>query len=164
MAETEDPRELARDLFLRDDNLYGCAEATLVALQTIFAMPDPSDSSPAMALSGGVAYSGGVCGAITGAAVAVGRLAGVRLADHKQAKRVARGIIQDLVNKFETEFGSRDCADLIGYDISIPSQHDAFIASGVWRNGCMRQIEFAVAHLGELVDEDAWNQAVRHLS
>lgn len=162
MSELERPEELARALFLRDDNLYGCAEATLVALQTIYGLPDASDSTPAMALNGGVAYGGGICGAISGAAMAIGRLAGERLPDHQQAKRVARGIIQELTNEFETEFGGRNCADLIEYDLA--TQHDAFIASGVWRVSCMRQIEFAVAHLGKLADESTWNDTVQRVS
>ena len=35
----------------------------------------PTDASAAMAFNGGIAYSGGPCGAITGAAMAVGLLA-----------------------------------------------------------------------------------------
>ena len=67
--------ERTRALFLRDDNTYGCAEVALVALQEHWSLPDAADSSAAMALNGGVAYSGATCGAITGAAMAVGRLA-----------------------------------------------------------------------------------------
>ena len=50
----------------------------------------PLDAAAAMALNGGVAYSGGVCGAISGAALAVGILAERRIDDHRGAKRVAR--------------------------------------------------------------------------
>lgn len=154
-------RDLARNLFLRDDNYYGCAESTLVALQEIYGLPAPEDSSAAMALNGGVAYGGGICGAISGAAMAVGRLTEKRVEDHHQAKRVARGLIQELAAAFEAEFGSRNCADLIEYEISDPSQHDAFIASGVWRDTCMKQIEFSVRRLGDLADDEAWNRALQ---
>ena len=57
--------ELTRSLFLRDDNHYGCAESSLVALQKLYGLPDADDSSSAMVLNGGIAYSGGVCGAIS---------------------------------------------------------------------------------------------------
>lgn len=153
----------ARGLFLRDDNLYGCAEATLVALQRCYGRDDADRSGVAMALNGGVAYSGGVCGAISGAAMAVGRLAEDRIADHAEAKRTARRLIQSLIDAFESEFGGRNCSDLIDYEISIPAQHDAFIESGVWRDTCMRQIEFSVARLGVLADRTAWDEAVRDL-
>jgi C_GCAxxG_C_C family probable redox protein len=155
--------ELARNLFLRDDNYYGCAEATLVALQELYELPDAADSSAAVVLNGGVAYSGGICGAISGAAMAVGRLAEERIPDHQQAKRTARRLIQSLMTDFEAEFDGRDCSQLIDYEISIPAQHDAFIESGVWRETCMRQIEFSVARLWTLTDPDAWDEAVRAL-
>ena len=159
----ESVRELARSLFLRDDNLYGCAEATLVALQEFYELPGAADSSAAMALNGGIAYGGGICGAVSGAAIAVGRLAERRLGDHQRAKRVARMLIAELMTEFTSEFGSRNCADLIDYEISIPSEHDAFIAGGAWRTTCMRQIEFSVVRMGELGDEATWERAVARL-
>lgn len=153
----------ARRLFLRDDNYYGCAEATLVALQQGYGFEDADDSSSAMALNGGIAYLGGICGAISGAAMAVGRLAEERIPDHREAKRTARRLVESLIADFEAEFDGRNCSQLIDYEISIPAQHDAFIASGVWRETCMRQIEFSVARFWTLTDPGAWDEAVRAL-
>lgn len=148
--------ETARSAFLRDDNFYGCAESTLVALQHVYGLPDPDDSSAAVVLNGGVAYSGGICGAVSGAALAVGKLAGVRIGDHRQAKRVARQLIQQLMVEFREEFSSTDCRELIDYEISDRAEHDAFIAGNVWRTTCMQQIEFSVSRLGLLADEQVW--------
>ena len=155
--------DVARSTFLRDDNYYGCAESTLVALQTIFGLEDPEVSSAAMALNGGIAYSGGMCGAISGAAMALGRLAESRLGDHKKAKRTARLLTQQLIADFETEFASSDCRDLIDYQISIPAEHDVFIASDVWRTICMRQIEFSVEYLASLADTEVWEKRLTDL-
>jgi len=151
------PEEVARGLFLRDDNHYGCAETALVALQKIYGLDNADDSSSAMVLNGGVAYSGGVCGAISGAAMAVGRLAEERIGDHKAAKRTARQIIQKVMAEFDEEFGSHNCSGLIEYDISTQQGHDEFIESGVWRNTCMKQLEFTVGRLAELADPAAWD-------
>ncbi len=134
-----------------------------MALQELYGLPDAVDSSAAMALNGGVAYSGGICGAISGAAMAVGRLAEERISDHREAKSVARRLIHVLMADFEIEFEGRNCSQLIDFEISIPSHHDAFIESGVWRDTCMRQIEFSVARLWILTDPDAWDEAVRVL-
>jgi C_GCAxxG_C_C family probable redox protein len=157
------PIELTRSLFLRDDNHYGCAETSLVALQKLYGLSEADDSSSAMVLNGGVAYSGGVCGAISGAAMAVGRLAGQRIDDHKEAKRTARKIIQRLLVEFDTEFGSHNCSSLIEYDISTQKGHDEFIESGVWRNTCMKQLEFSVGRLAGLADPDVWDEEVASL-
>ncbi len=159
----EQPEQIARDLFLRDDNFYGCAETSLVALQTVYGLPDAEDSSSAMALNGGVAYSGGVCGAISGAAMAVGRLAEQRIGDHKVAKRTARRIIQKVMAEFDERFGSHNCSGLIEFDISTQQGHDDFIDSGVWRTTCMSQLEFSVGRLAGLADPDEWDRMVASL-
>ena len=43
-----------------------------MVLKAAYGLDDPMDPAAAVALNGGVAYSGGLCGAITGAALAVG--------------------------------------------------------------------------------------------
>ncbi len=155
-----DPSHRARELFLDDSNYYGCAETTYVVLAELFSLPDPEDSAPAMPLNGGVAYSGGACGAITGAALAVGRLAARCLPDHFEAKKESRRIIQELMAEFHKEHGAITCSELIHYDLLAPGQHDAFLESGIWRDVCMRQIEFAVACTRRLVKEAPWAAGV----
>jgi C_GCAxxG_C_C family probable redox protein len=155
--------EAARRLFLDDRNVYGCAETTFVVLKAAFGLEEPTDPSPAMALNGGVAYGGGACGAVTGAALALGMLAGRRIADHRQAKLVARELTAELMDAFRDAYGAVDCRDLLGIDLRAPGAHDAFIAGGAWRDRCMTQIEFAVAHLAPLAEPGAWRDAVARI-
>jgi len=153
----------ARRLFLDEANGYGCAETTFTVLVGAFGLPDRSDSSVAMAMNGGVAYSGGTCGALTGAAMALGLLANGRIADRPVAKRTARRIAARLIDAFEEEHGSSSCRELIGTDLRTDEQHRAFIESGAWREGCMRQVEFAVRRLAPLADEASWDRILREL-
>jgi C_GCAxxG_C_C family probable redox protein len=154
---------IARAAFLDDANDYGCAEATLVALKSAFDLPDPWSSSEAMALNGGIAWTGGACGAITGAALAIGMLAQRRISDHVRAKRVARELVAALMTEFAERHGSLACRELTGTDLRAPGAHEAFIASGAWRVGCMAQIEFAVARVAALSVPEAWDRAVADL-
>ena len=162
MNET-DAIDTARRLFLDDANTYGCAETIFIALKEAYGLPDSGDSAAAMALNGGMAYSGGACGAISGAGMAVGLLAAQRIADHRDAKRAARRITARFMDDFEGTYGSTDCRDLIGMDIGTEEGHRAFIESGIWRDRCMRQIEFAVGRLAPLADEATWEQALHDL-
>jgi C_GCAxxG_C_C family probable redox protein len=159
-----DPLVQARRRFLDRRNLYGCAETAFIVLKAAYGLDDPDDASAAMALNGGVAYGGGTCGAITGAALAVGLLAGRRVADHREAKRVARELIAEVMDAFRAEHGAVDCRELIALDLRAPGAHRAFIRSGVWRDRCMPQIEFVVARLTPLADEAAWGEAVGRLA
>ena len=143
----------ARALFLDGSHPYGCAETTFIVLMDAFGLPDAADASPAMALNGGVAWSGGTCGAVTGAALAVGGLVAARIADHAAAKAIAREVVAGLIDGFEAEFGAVDCRALLGRDIRTSEAHAAFIESGTWRTACLRQIEFAVDRLAGLAGD-----------
>lgn len=151
---------LAGAMFVAEDGAYGCAETTYVVLKRAYGLADPDDPGPAMALNGGVAYEGSMCGAITGAALAVGQLTSGRIADHASAKPVARGIVRGLIDAFAARFGSVGCRELTGYDLRSPEGHDRFMASGVWRTACARQVEFAVRRLAELASDEEWAAAV----
>ncbi len=153
----------ARRLFLDSDGAYGCAESAYLALAESYGLDEVTSSAPAMVLNGGVAYSGGVCGAISGAALAVGILAERRLVDHRRAKRVARAVVAEAMDRFVERHGSVACRDLIGIDLRAPGQHDAFIESGRWRDGCMAQIELVIADLAPLADPGTWEAAVKRL-
>jgi C_GCAxxG_C_C family probable redox protein len=155
----EAARHRARELFLDDRNLYGCAETAFVVLKEAFGLPEPMDSSAAMALNGGIAYSGGTCGAVTGAALAVGMLAERRIPDHRAAKRAARLVTADLLAAFEAGFGTLACRELIEVDLRTEAGHRAFIDSGIWRDRCMRQLEMAVGRLAPLEDPATWEAA-----
>ncbi len=154
---------LARELFLDEGHEHGCAETAYLALARAYDLEGVTSSAPAMALNGGIAYSGGPCGAITGAAMAVGLLAESRISDHRTAKRIARELVAGLMDDFAREHGTLDCRDLIGLDLRAPGAHDAFLASGLWRDRCMHQIEFSIRGLAVLADPSTWRRAVEEI-
>lgn len=151
----------ARSYFLEQP--HGCAETTCLVLQQAYGLPNADDCSAAMVFNGGVAWRGGVCGVIAGVSLAVGRLTAQRIADHRLAKRVGRLIIDRWIDRFEGAYGAVDCRDLIGQDIHSAEGHAAFIESGVWRDTCMRQIEFAVQELLGLRNTDVWARVVEEI-
>lgn len=154
--------ESARDCFL--NNGYGCAETVLIVLQQAYALENAQDSSPAMALNGGVAWSGNLCGPLSAAAMAAGQLAAQRIGNRRTAKRIARRIIAHCLDEFQAQYGSVNCRDLIRQDIHTEEQHAVFIESGLWRTQCMSQIEFTIRRLYPLCDEQVWRQVLAGLA
>jgi C_GCAxxG_C_C family probable redox protein len=157
----QDGVQLARSTFLTHDNLHGCAETAFIVLKHMYDLPHPEDASPAMVLNGGFAWSGEICGALSGASLGVGMLTERRIPDHKKAKRVARWLLTRVMDDFRTTFGSTHCIDLIQMDIRKPDLHALFIESGVWREVCMRQIEFVIGKLVPLCNKHAWETALQ---
>jgi C_GCAxxG_C_C family probable redox protein len=155
--------DLARTTFLTETNIYGCAETSFIVLKHAFNLTNPADSSMAMALNGGVAWWGNICGGITGSALAVGQMVGQRISDHKRAKQITRRIISRMMTEFSTEFGSITCQDLIKLDIRKPEDHTRFLEENIWRDICMHQIEFSVTRLHDLQNEAVWQQIIDEL-
>jgi hypothetical protein len=131
-----------------------------MTLKGIYGLERPADPAAAVTLNGGLAYSGGPCGAITGAALAVGLLADQRIGDHKKAKLVARELVHGAMEAFRAERGAIDCRELIGYDVRAPGQHQAFIKNSLWREACASQSRTVVAQLAGLADPDSWDRTV----
>jgi C_GCAxxG_C_C family probable redox protein len=150
-----------RRRFLAPGNPYGCAESVLLTLQEQFGLPDPTDGAAAMALNGGIAYSGGTCGAATGAAIALGRLAHARVRDRSRAKRIARELTAIVIDDMRAADGAIDCRTLIGIDLQAPGAHEAFLAAGTWRRECLRRLERVVDRLAPLAVTGAWIAAVK---
>ena len=159
----EDAIAQADAYYLDDDHPYGCAETVFMTLKGIYGLDGPTDASAAMAFNGGIAYSGGTCGAITGAAMAIGMLAEQRLPDHQRAKAVSRELVRKTMVAFEAEHGALDCRTLIGYDLQAPGEHQAFIDSGIWREACVAQIRMVLSQLAELADREVWDDVVERV-
>jgi C_GCAxxG_C_C family probable redox protein len=94
---------------------FFCAESVLLALAE--ASGEQSDLLPRIATGfcSGMARTCGTCGAVTGAIIglnlATGRSSPVESIDLNYA------LVQKLIRTFEQEFGSTNCADLIGCDV-----------------------------------------------
>ncbi len=104
-----------------------CAQAVLRFVLLIKG-EDIGLTALARQFGGGVAGTGETCGAVTGAALALG------LQDHLDTESAgpatSRRALQDFVLSFGAEFGALRCRDLTGFDLTTPGGHEAFVASG----------------------------------
>jgi C_GCAxxG_C_C family probable redox protein len=139
-----------------------CAQAVLSFALRVDGM-DPELITAARYFGGGVAGIGEVCGALSGAALAlglrdheverspVGGQADTQRSPDPSATRVA---LQDLMRAFNTEFGSLRCRDLTGCDLTTPEGHDAFLKSG-GNQRCPLFVSWACDRLLPLLDAEA---------
>jgi C_GCAxxG_C_C family probable redox protein len=101
----------------------------------------------ASAFGGGITQTGNVCGALTGAIMAIGlKYGGIRREDQVKANEVA-GI---LLNKFKSLNGSIICRELINHDlisdedVKLAFENDSF-------NNCAKFVEDASTILEKLL-------------
>lgn len=105
-----------------------CAQAVLRFALLVTGL-DPDLVVTGRYFGGGMARMGEACGAVTGAALALG------LRDSRLTEQVTDGPaltsdrLQDLLRDFAAEFGSRRCVELTGHDLSTPEGYGLFRTS-----------------------------------
>jgi C_GCAxxG_C_C family probable redox protein len=117
-----------------------------------------------------IAFTGGIagqqaapCGAVSAAAVCLGLRHRWPLADKPRAKQErldAREDAGELVTEFAQKFGAISCRELIGLDFSRPEVYRQFLESGLWKDKCLKYVQFVVEKLYTL-DEQRAAAAVR---
>jgi C_GCAxxG_C_C family probable redox protein len=118
----------------------------LQVLQEVLGLEGEWLWTAASGFGGGIGRVQLVCGALTGAVIALGLAEGKSTAEPgpKTVSDPVRPKVRQLVKGFEDEFGSTECRALVGFDFSSPEEYEAFRASKEARAGCESYIRYAV--------------------
>ncbi|MGD0766229.1 MAG: C-GCAxxG-C-C family protein [Dehalococcoidia bacterium] len=130
---------------------YHCSEAVLMAVCKEMGIESPLIPRIATAFAGGMGRSGEVCGAVTGAIMCIGIKHGREEPGQWQADDIANGLTQRFLRAFRDEMGAIQCRELTGFDLSTPEGLQAFRASDVLVNVCLRAVGFAYERTLELL-------------
>jgi C_GCAxxG_C_C family probable redox protein len=103
------------------------------------------------AFGGGMGRMGEMCGAVTGAFMAIGLKHGKRKADDDEAREKT----YELVNAFAARFKSRNnslvCRELLGHDLSTEQGRDAVAEKNLFLTLCPKFVDDAGEILEELI-------------
>lgn len=85
-----------------------------------------SELIPAIAsgFCGGIGRTGNICGAVSGAVMAISLKAGRKTAD--EPLEFCYSLTRSLIKEFETTFGSSNCTRLTGCDLGTPEGQKFF--------------------------------------
>jgi C_GCAxxG_C_C family probable redox protein len=112
-----------------------------------------SDLIPRIAtpFAGGMARTGGVCGAVVGALMCIGIKHGRDEVGQPEDK--AQALSGEFLRAFREEMGSLYCRELTGIDLSTPEGLQAFRASDVPVKVCLRAVGFTYETVLGLLQE-----------
>lgn len=108
------PSEAAVDTFSRS---FNCSQAVFSPFAKQLGLDESTALKLASPFGGGIARRGEVCGAVTGALLALGLARG---ADTPAGKDQIYQLSQEFMRRFEAKHGTILCRELIGCDISTP--------------------------------------------
>ena len=103
--------EQARQLFNQG---FCCSESALLAVAKGFGIDTPCIPAVASGFCGGMARTGGACGALTGAIMGVGVVLGRASLD--ASSQPAQSATRRLVSAFRAQFQEVNCHALLGFD------------------------------------------------
>jgi C_GCAxxG_C_C family probable redox protein len=120
---------------------YHCAESVLMAVCRELGVENALIPRIATAFGGGMGRSGEVCGAVTGALMAIGVKRGRE--EPEQSVTEINALARRFLQGFREQMGSIYCRDLTGKDLSTPEGLQQYRASDVPMRVCLPAVGFA---------------------
>ena len=120
-----------------------CAQAAFSAL----AEDSGLDRNQALRIAscfGGGMRCGEVCGAVTGALMAIGLFEGYDLPNDPDAKARSNELALEFERRFRDRNGSILCRELLGYNLSVPEELEELKSRGLFSAVCPKMVSDAV--------------------
>jgi len=124
------PIQTAQERFAQG---FNCSQSVFSAFASELGLPDETALKLTSPFGGGVAHQGNVCGAVTGALMALGLHSGNATTDKKdKTYRLA----EEFLSRFQECHGTILCRELIGFDLSKPGELQNAREQGVFKSIC----------------------------
>ena len=134
---------------------FSCAPSVLSAYSEQLGLEATLALKIACGFGGGIGRTGRTCGAVTGAVMAIGLMHGQTDVNDEESRQETHELVKKFIEKFTEVHGSVECRELIGYDLSNPTEFESARESAVIENKCRGFVYDAariledVLHIGE---------------
>jgi len=128
---------------------FSCSQAVLSAFSDVFELELNLALKISQPFGGGIAHRGDICGAVSGAFMAIGLKYGRTQADDVPSRDRTYAAVTTFIEKFESVFGSIICKELLGHDLSTKEGQKKAEDEGLFENLCPK----FVRHAAELVED-----------
>ena len=133
---------------------FCCAESVLMAVAERMGIESDLIPKIATGLCAGMSKTSSRCGALTGGVLALGMIYGRAAVGDSASKDLTYELVAQFVRGFETMFGSADCRELLGCDISTEEGMRTFEEQGLIEK-CYGFAEEATAYLMKVIEKAA---------
>ncbi len=108
-----------------------------------FELESGSEAIPKIAsgFAGGIGNTGGVCGAVAGAVMAIGLKLG--RADSVEGMLQNLGVVREFRRRFEAEMGDSGCRELTGLDLTTQESLSQLMDSDISQKVCFPAVRTA---------------------
>jgi C_GCAxxG_C_C family probable redox protein len=129
---------------------YNCAQAVLRSVLEKKKLYFEQAPIVAAGFGGGISRRGEMCGALTGAVMAIGILTSENEKDISRHKALTYEKVAEFIKKFNEIHETPICNELVGFDIRDPEARKKGNEEGVFRELCPKFVETAAKIVLEL--------------
>ncbi len=129
---------------------FFCAESVLQAIAESQGIQSDLIPRIATGFCSGISRTGGMCGAVTGAIMGINLAAGRN--SPAESIEVNYTLIQELISRFERQYGSVNCRQLIGCDLATEAGQQYFVENHLM-DSCLKYAEDATSMAISLIAE-----------
>jgi C_GCAxxG_C_C family probable redox protein len=129
---------------------FNCSQSVLAAFSRELGLPPGTGHRLSQAFGGGLARTGRVCGAVTGALMVLGLEHGKRTAGDDAARDKTYALAREFMRRFKEKHASLDCRSLLGHDIGTPRGAAAIKRQSLHKTVCVKVVRDAVRILEKL--------------
>ena len=146
-------KERAVELFKEG---FNCSQAVFTAFAHRFGIDEDTAKKISAGLGGGVGRMREVCGAVSGAAMAIGSICAATEGKDSEIKQKNYELVREFADRFTAENGSIICRELLGLDVKMEksAQPESRTAEYYKKRPCVELVECAAKILEELIAEN----------
>ena len=132
---------------------YLCSESILLTFAEACGIRCEQIPKIATGFGGGIGRAGSVCGALTGAVMALGLKYGRKTLNETEACEICLKKSLEFYKKFEEEFGSVFCRDLTQCDLTTTEGRRKFKEQQIKETKCTKYVETSIKTLLNIIDQ-----------
>ncbi|HJN06999.1 MAG TPA: C-GCAxxG-C-C family protein [Bacteroidales bacterium] len=140
--------EIAKSTF---DSNFNCCQSVLSTYAKDFNLDKDTSLMLASGFASGLSYQGKTCGAVVGAYMVIGLLAGYKNPDDELSKEITHGLIKEFNSSFVTLHKSVECSELLGKDVCKPEEYEYLIENNIFDLNCPKFVGDACSILDNII-------------
>ena len=133
---------------------YNCAQSVLGEFAEDLELDLDLADRVTCGFGGGMGGTGGACGAVTGGIIVIGLTVCASPPVGGPSRGRIDGLVQTFIERFQEEYGSTLCRDLLGCDVSTPGGLAEAQSQGLFATRCPQLVKYATEILQEMFPEE----------
>ncbi len=133
------------------DMNFNCGQSVLSTYAETLNLDKDTSLRLSSGLASGLSYQGKTCGAVVGAYMVIGLLAGYTNPNDELAKEITHGLIKEFNSNFISLHKSVECMELLGKDVSKPEEYEYLSDNNIFDMNCPKFVGDACSILDNII-------------